>query len=1081
MLKTLQVKELSISTSQEQPEEVAKILSKYKEGDRVPIEIRQIEVPENPESSTTNMAVYVENVRVGTTYKESAQLPVGTNALVTIPKPEAKAFIATTRVGLKIEIKDFKNYSEFSADERAALVNEQQKITFDYIKARSSKVSRNSAALVAKINNRILGLVGNNRQVEGKLSELGVRQVKGFSFNASVEPRVTAYLSLTIEPESVVYPKIWQRRYSEPILKENNNIKNVRAGGEPSPEFKPILFEKKSHPYKNGDTTEYRPVIGITSEKSQLPIIEDWLKARGVLTQKPGEYTQTELSLNAETILVDPRSLNEAVKVELINNFGRILDASTPEISITNNLSDPIYYLDKNQKFTNEDTGEITIAPSWSIVVHNNEAELVDAWLKQKELHPLTLVEKEENITTFVVKDIYTRDRIRLELMQAFGEPIDVATEAGYERYSENYEKLDNANVTKPEVIAVSEYQTQLENLTQQPIPAVVTVVDVPVLNRELETVSFPSSSEANKNTSLEILGKISSEKVAQLRSHLETHYKPLLANDKSNYAPGRKIAWVAAEWGLKDKDFKPAVQDDKLMELILQVYPDAELALVTLSSQQGQGIGYHRDDSYANADARSINIGDAEWGYQTAKQSMVAYDPKEDRTTPIVESKLDSGTITRFNSKNAHAALHTEAERWSINIWSVKNNERAKFEQFQASNQPPRAIVQSSVDLTIKNNEWTPGGEIQVLRTFDSITEAIQNDKTPATAANIKELIEFGNRTATRAAAPKIPHDFTISGRPVPMNYELHNFNEAPQVPVNTTIEAMRGHGRVHTTRGVDYEKAYGIKSGDIVIAAGKNGEKVAFRVGKQYEITPEMIKDPNYQKAWADWEKHSPKELTQNQAGKGKIYGLFIEPLGDYANGKITPFPQQAIQPLQRERWEQNLINESFNALKQNPENIGVKIQTAPFGKSTITFDTETQTLAITNSSNEKIYECKRGEVATISNLNQQQQDYFSEEIEPLKEIQPLQRERWEENLINESFNALKQNPENIGVKIQTAPFGKSTITFDTSTQTLAITNSTNEKIYQSKRGEVATISNLSPQQQEYFNKLTKAQIEK
>jgi hypothetical protein len=1139
-LKTLQAREISISTlSQEKPEEVAKILSKYKDSPRVPIEIRQIEASENPDM--TNVAIYVENIRVGSIYKESPQLPVGTTALATVPQPEMNSITATTVKGTAIKITNLKQYSEYSADERAALIN-QQRITFDYAEP-NTKASRTKPVLVAKINDRIVGAVGNNRQVEEALLKVGVRKIQGFTFNAVVEAKVSTYLPITIVPESVVYPEVWQRRYSEPIIKEDSNVKNVRAGGETiaPAEFKPVLFENKSHLYKNGDTTEYRPVIGITSEKSHAPIIEDWLKARGVLTHKPSEYTQTELSLNAETILVDPRSLNEAVKVELIKNFGRILDASTPEISISNNLTDPIYYLDKNQRFTDLSTGEITVAPSWGIVINNNEAELVDAWLKQKELHPLTIVEKEENNTTFVVKDIYTRDRIRLELLQSFGEPIDVGTEAGYEQYNENYEKLGNANVDKPEATVKSEYQTQLENLFGQTVAPVV--IDVPaagVPNKELETVkgdllqvksgiivqqvncqgvmgaglaqaivqkypqvkaaykakgdwelgdvqfvkvsdklfvanvagqdeygthqrqtdfealrkglvevekfaleqnlpvmlperlgsglaggrtdserdatweqiklilketlpdakivsknsqcdivSFATSSEANKNTSLEILGKISDEKVAQLREHLETHYLPLLAHDKSNYAPGRQIAWVGAEWGLKDKDFKPAVQDDKLMELIKQVYPDAELALVTFSNREGQGIGYHRDDSYANADARSINIGDAQWGYQTAKQSMVAYDPKEDRTTPIVEFKLDSGTITRFNSKNAHAALHTEAQRWSINIWSIKNNERGKFEQFLASNQPPRAIVKSPVDLTIKNSEWTSGGEIQVLRSFNSLTEAVQYGKTPASSVSIENLIELGNQTATRAATPHIPDNFTISGKPVPMNYELHNFDDAPQVPVNTTIEAMRGYGRVHTTRGVDYEKAYSIKEGDIALAVGKGGSQVAFRVGKQYEITQQMVKDPSYQKVWADWEKHSPKELTQNQALKGKIYGLFIEPLGDYVKGKIIPFPQvqqqtlssaQVKQPPQREQWETNLIKTCFETLKQTPENIEASIQTAPLGSSTITFDTSTQTLAITNSASEKIYECKRGEVATISNLNKQQQEYFN-----------------------------------------------------------------------------------------------------
>ncbi|MEH1838510.1 MAG: hypothetical protein V7L20_07030 [Nostoc sp.] len=130
-------------------------------------------------------------------------------------------------------------------------------------------------------------------------------------------------------------------------------------------------------------------------------------------------------------------------------------------------------------------------------------------------------------------------------------------------------------------------------------------------------------------------------------------------------------------------------------------------------------------------------------------------------------------------------------------------------------------------------------------------------------------------------------------------MVYSLHLHSEPSKVPADTTIDAMRGHGRIHTTRGVDYQKTYGVKEGDIAIAQGKNGEQVAFRVGKQYKITPEMIQYPSYQQAWAKWEKHSSKELTQTQASKSQVYGLFMEPLGDYVNGKIVSFPAIQKQP--------------------------------------------------------------------------------------------------------------------------------------------------------------------------------------
>ncbi len=131
------------------------------------------------------------------------------------------------------------------------------------------------------------------------------------------------------------------------------------------------------------------------------------------------------------------------------------------------------------------------------------------------------------------------------------------------------------------------------------------------------------------------------------------------------------------------------------------------------------------------------------------------------------------------------------------------------------------------------------------------------------------------------------------IKGKPIPMNYPLMMHGEPNPLPVNTCIDAMRGYGRTHTTRAYEPYKQYGFKEGDIALATGID-KQVAFRVGKQYQITPDMIADPVYQQQWADMEKHSPKALPELFTGKGQVWGLYLEPLGDYVEGFIVPFPE-------------------------------------------------------------------------------------------------------------------------------------------------------------------------------------------
>lgn len=138
------------------------------------------------------------------------------------------------------------------------------------------------------------------------------------------------------------------------------------------------------------------------------------------------------------------------------------------------------------------------------------------------------------------------------------------------------------------------------------------------------------------------------------------------------------------------------------------------------------------------------------------------------------------------------------------------------------------------------------------------------------------------------------------ITGKPVQMTYPLLMYGERNPLPVDNCLDAMRGYGRCHTTRTFEPYKAYGFKEGDIAIAyAGER--KVAFRVGEQYRITPAMVADPAYQEQWAEMEKHSAKALPQLFLNKQEVWGLKMEPLGDYKDGQILPFPPTQVVEVQ------------------------------------------------------------------------------------------------------------------------------------------------------------------------------------
>ncbi|WP_225903115.1 hypothetical protein [Pseudanabaena yagii] len=205
------------------------------------------------------------------------------------------------------------------------------------------------------------------------------------------------------------------------------------------------------------------------------------------------------------------------------------------------------------------------------------------------------------------------------------------------------------------------------------------------------------------------------------------------------------------------------------------------------------------------------------------------------------------------------------------------------------------QAVKASLVELTWKNLA-AMGVRYDPVRDREAITStpipAIPqtSDRLEIQSENQDKAIpEVSIVTSIQSEKPEKPVE--IIGKPIQMVYPLKMHGEVNRLPVDTCIEAMRGHGRSHTTRRFEPYAAYNFKEGDIAIAyAGE--QKVAFQVGKQYKISQEMLTDGEYQKQWVGMEKHGAKELLTFQ-GHSNTWGMHFQPLGDFVDGKIVPFP--------------------------------------------------------------------------------------------------------------------------------------------------------------------------------------------
>jgi hypothetical protein len=205
------------------------------------------------------------------------------------------------------------------------------------------------------------------------------------------------------------------------------------------------------------------------------------------------------------------------------------------------------------------------------------------------------------------------------------------------------------------------------------------------------------------------------------------------------------------------------------------------------------------------------------------------------------------------------------------------------------------QAVKASLIEMSWKNIaamgvKYDPGRDLEALT---NTKQPIITQSESTTQAIIQTASISPRENQQQASVKQNETPLKITGKPVQMVYPLKMHGETNPLPVDSCIEAMRGYGRCHTTRRFEPYAAYNFKEGDIAIAYA--GEKqVAFQVGKQYQISREMLTDAEYQQQWTSMEKHGAKELLTFQ-GHTNTWGLHFEPLGDYIDGKIVPFPSR------------------------------------------------------------------------------------------------------------------------------------------------------------------------------------------
>ena len=182
----------------------------------------------------------------------------------------------------------------------------------------------------------------------------------------------------------------------------------------------------------------------------------------------------------------------------------------------------------------------------------------------------------------------------------------------------------------------------------------------------------------------LTIVHRLSPTTVSAMRDHLESLAEHLTP-DVSRYAQGRQRFWLEHEAPLgPTRPWTPAVHSDRLWSWVTRTFPDVQLGLAAYGDV---GIQPHRDASYANFTAYSVNLGEIEgWFYDPVYPGMTWVPAAQQAPSSPRIYQLQPGDVVRFNCKNRHGVINPASDRWSLNLWSVSPKGRPGFDAYLAS-----------------------------------------------------------------------------------------------------------------------------------------------------------------------------------------------------------------------------------------------------------------------------------------------------------------------------------------------------------------------------------------------------------
>lgn len=168
-------------------------------------------------------------------------------------------------------------------------------------------------------------------------------------------------------------------------------------------------------------------------------------------------------------------------------------------------------------------------------------------------------------------------------------------------------------------------------------------------------------STKSGFSTDIKLINKVDNPEA--LRNWCRS-MKDYLIADKSNYAKGRYRLWLFHNVDFRNGNLTKGYFDQRIWDFSQRVYPGCDIGLLTFGGQLDNGkvsdgrIGLHRDHTYSEAKAVSVNLGEAIFSYGEREQQ---------------DYLLTDGDIVEFNCKILHAVKEIlTPERFSLVFWKL-------------------------------------------------------------------------------------------------------------------------------------------------------------------------------------------------------------------------------------------------------------------------------------------------------------------------------------------------------------------------------------------------------------------------